>query len=143
MYQALIIIFIELDALGDELGFEEESSIPSYLQDAADKEQLPDFIDEAPVDATAAPKVRARSFSSCAIHLLIGSLVCRSGRGRYKSKRRRQKTNRIGLRDRIIAMLCAKGRVGLCLGFLTLFLTTALRSTLWSRSCLTLYNFSV
>lgn len=35
----------ELDALGDELG-EEEEGIPSYLRETPD--ELPDFVDEAP-----------------------------------------------------------------------------------------------
>ncbi len=37
--------FAELDALGDELG-EEEEGIPSYLRETPS--ELPDFVDEAP-----------------------------------------------------------------------------------------------
>ncbi|KAI9297041.1 hypothetical protein K502DRAFT_323472 [Neoconidiobolus thromboides FSU 785] len=35
---------IELDALGDELTFEESEGIPSYLQENDDK--MPEFLDE-------------------------------------------------------------------------------------------------
>jgi len=37
----------ELDALGDDLGLEEESQVPAYLQSSSNRE-FPDFVDEPP-----------------------------------------------------------------------------------------------
>lgn len=40
----------ELEALGDDLGMEADE-MPSYLQESAGGSQLPDFVDEAPVES--------------------------------------------------------------------------------------------
>jgi hypothetical protein len=44
----------ELDALGDDLGLEEETAIPSYLQSGPTRE-LPDFVDEPPMTSVCWP----------------------------------------------------------------------------------------
>lgn len=60
------MLFTELEALGDDLLEEEE--MPSYLKDTT---ALPDFVDEAPVDAE---KVSVLFFSMSAVR--IGQLTC-------------------------------------------------------------------
>lgn len=40
----------ELEALGDDLGMEADE-MPSYLQESAGGSQLPDFVDEAPMES--------------------------------------------------------------------------------------------
>lgn len=45
-----LILLAELEALGDDLGMEADE-MPSYLQESAGGSQLPDFVDEAPVDS--------------------------------------------------------------------------------------------